>query len=305
MKALPIHVAATCLGIALSLSVAHGAEPVSVVAGIPPVVHLIERVGGPHVSVQVLSSGGSCVHQLALTPKQAVALGKARLFVTVGLPFETQLHEKLRTTQPKLKFVDIAAGITRRALDEAANQHEGHAHAAAEAHDHDHEADDPHVWLLPANVKVLAANIAAALAEVDPDHAADFRARHEQLGKEITATAERVDLALRPLRNQKVYVYHPSLGYLLDAYAVKQVAVESGGKAPSARALRDLIHRAKADEVKAIFVEQQADMRAAEAVAQAVGCTLVPFDPLAKDVLKNLESVAEKLEAGGRNRQDR
>lgn len=288
MRNLLIAVAALCA--AGALPAAENAEPMSVVVGIPPVAHLAERIGGPRVTVQVLSSGGACVHQLALSPRQAVALGKAKLFLTVGLPFETQLREKLKATSP-VKFADIAAGVKRRSLDDA-DGHEGHDHA------HDHGNDDPHVWLSPANLKTLAANVAEALSDADPAHRADYRARHEELAKEISAMAARVDRALRPLKSQTVWVYHPSLGYLLDAYEVKQVAVEAGGKAPSARALRELIHRAKNDEVKVIFVEQQADMRAAEAVAQAVGCKLARFDPLAKDVLKNLEAVAAKLEAG-------
>jgi len=60
--------------------------------------------------------------------------------------------------------------------------------------------------------------------------------------------------------------------------------------------LSDLIRKAKAENVKVIFVQPQFDKRGAEVVADAIGGVVLPLDPLAKDLLKNFEEIAVKIE---------
>ena len=280
-----------------------GPAPLEVIVSVPPIADLVERIGGENVEVHVLSSAGACAHRLTLTPRQLVDLGEARLFLLCGMPFEQGVAEKLRAVQRPLQVIDIARGIPRR-RQEAADHDDAHCDAGPECnhehgheHDHAHEAaaDDPHIWLAPQHLRTLAGHIAAALVEADPPRAADYRARLAALDGQIAAVGQRVERVLKPLRGQTIYVYHPAFGYLADAYGLRQKAVEAGGRAPAPRQLGELIAQARADQVRAIFVETQSDPRAAQAVADAIGCAVVPVDPLAKDALGNLETVAAKL----------
>ncbi len=50
-----------------------------------------------------------------------------------------------------------------------------------------------------------------------------------------------------------------------------------------------------------IFVQPQFDRRSAETVAQALGATTAVLDPLAGDVLANLEAIATAIKAALRN----
>jgi zinc transport system substrate-binding protein len=43
-------------------------------------------------------------------------------------------------------------------------------------------------------------------------------------------------------------------------------------------------------------VQPQFDKRGAEVVADAIGGVVLPLDPLAKDLLKNFEEIAVKIE---------
>ena len=45
-----------------------------------------------------------------------------------------------------------------------------------------------------------------------------------------------------------------------------------------------------------IFVEPQFDKKSAKAIAEAIGGTVVTIDPLRKNVLENLEEIAEAIE---------
>jgi zinc transport system substrate-binding protein len=173
------------------------------------------------------------------------------------------------------------------------HDHQGHDH-----HGHDHgEMPDPHVWMSPPLLKTIAGNMTEALAEADPEHAADYRAAGESLIEEIDALHEQISGALAPYQGETFYVFHPAFGYFAETYGLQQVAVETGGQSPTPRQLRGLIEQARADGVDVIFVQEQFDRRSAETVAQAIGGAVVPVDPLEEDVLATLRRLAEQLQA--------
>ena len=62
-----------------------------------------------------------------------------------------------------------------------------------------------------------------------------------------------------------------------------------------ARQLARLIERAKAANVKVIFVQPQFSEKSAEAVAEAIGGVVIPMDPLARDYLANLRKMAREV----------
>ena len=281
------------LGSSLCVSTGAAAEPMEVFAGIPPVAYLVERIGGEHLQVEVLMQPGQDPHTYEPSPKQIQSLGRAKLFFKVGMPFEERLLDKILKAQENIKVVDTAANI-KKILAVAGDEHEGgtktEKHAAADY--------DPHVWLSPPNLKIQAANIAAALAAADAAQAPAYRANLRKLDAELDALHEKIAKRMKPFAGRAIYVFHPAFGYFADCYGLKQEAVQVGGKQPSPKQLRQLIHRAQAAKVKAIFVQPQFDPHAAETIAQAIGGKVVPLNDMSKDVLANLEDISEKVEQG-------
>jgi zinc transport system substrate-binding protein len=90
-------------------------------------------------------------------------------------------------------------------------------------------------------------------------------------------------------------VYHPSFGYFLDEFGIRQEAVETGGKEPGPRTLNRLIDRAKQEGAAAIFVQAQFPVNAAKTVAAAAGAELVSLDPLSPGWLANIRLMGEAL----------
>jgi zinc transport system substrate-binding protein len=278
-------------------------------AGVPPLAYLIERIGGAHVAVRVLVQPGQDPHTFEPSPRQMMALGRATVYFEVGMPFERTLLARIRRSRPDLTVVDTAKGIQKRMMAEHHHEqagHEEHAHEAegaveAESHEgHDglnEEDADPHVWLSPSLLKVQARNIADALIAADPAHAADYRKNLDTVLKDVDATDAHVRKVLAPYKGQSFYVFHPAFGYFADAYGLKQEAVEVEGKSPSPRQLAELIHKARAENVHIIFVQPQFASASAAAVASSIDGAVVPMDSLAKDVLKNLDDMAAKIDA--------
>jgi zinc transport system substrate-binding protein len=284
-----LAVAIACTAIALvhdwgqkAHAVASGATArIPVFAGIPPLAWLVERVGGSQVEVGVLVQPGQDPHIFEPTPRQVMALGRARLFFKVGMPFENGLVQRIAANHAGLTVVDATQGIVKRtATDED---------AAGQA--------DPHVWLAPPLMRILAGNVAEALVRADPDHAADYRRRAAAVAVELDALDARIARRLAPLRGQRFYVFHPAFGYFAGTYGLVQESVEIEGKSPTPRQLQALVRQARADGVRIIFLQPQFDPHAAEAVARAIGGAVVPMDDLARDVPRNLDDVAEKIAA--------
>ncbi len=71
--------------------------------------------------------------------------------------------------------------------------------------------------------------------------------------------------------------------------------MEVGGKSPTPKQLAALIAKAKAEQVKVLFVQEQFDPRSAKVVAQATGAKVLPLNPLAENVVKNLLDISRNI----------
>ncbi len=262
---------------------------VPVFVSIPPQKYFVARVGGPHVRVSVLVPPGQSHHTYEPTPRQMVDLSRARAFFCIGLPFERQVVGKVGAAVKSLHVVETQAGIELAPNPDAHHEHD-HDHAECD------EELDLHVWMSPRLVKIQARNIAAELIRLDPEHAADYERNLAAFEADLDDVDARIAAALAPLKGREFYVFHPAFGYFAEAYGLRQVAVETGGKQPTARQLGRLIDRARESGVKLIFVQPQFARQSAEAVAQAIGGAVVPLDPLAEDYLNNLLDVAAKVQ---------
>ncbi|HOW73076.1 MAG TPA: zinc ABC transporter substrate-binding protein [Phycisphaerae bacterium] len=278
-------------------------DRVSVFVSIPPQRYFVQRIGGRRVDVAVLVPPGQSHHTYEPTPKQVVSISNARVFFRIGVPFEKNVVAKIGEAVKNLRVVDTSEGIAFRNMDaECAEEH--HAPATApDAHDAEHEGDhhehgelDPHTWLDPRLVKHQAAIICRELIALDPAHAAEYQANLDAFHIDLDNTDARIRKALKPLVGREFFVFHPGFGYFADAYGLKQVAVETGGKQPSAKHLEELIARAKRTGVRLIFVQPQFTRQSAEAVAQAIGGAVVVMDPLAEKYLDNLVDISRKIE---------
>ena len=87
-------------------------------------------------------------------------------------------------------------------------------------------------------------------------------------------------------------MFHPVFGYFADAYGLKQISVERGGKAPRGKELVAFIREAGEKGVHVIFVQPQFDKSVAMKIASSINGAVVPLDPLAYDYIENLSEMA-------------
>jgi zinc transport system substrate-binding protein len=266
----------------MQLAPVHATERPLVMVSIPPQKYLVEALAGDSVEVEVLLPGGSSPATYEPTPRQLVSLDRARLYLQIGVPFEGPLIEKAAGLMPDLRIVDCRAGVKLVPVAEG-----GHSHGA--------EHLDPHIWLDPRRMVIIATTTAGAIRALDPSTAPAIDRNLETLRKALGDVDKRVASLLKPFEGSEVLVFHPAYGYFTRRYGLRQVAVEEEGKAPSARRLASIIQSVGGRGVPAIFVQPQFSTAAAQRVADALGCELMELDPLAEDWPANMETMAIRI----------
>jgi zinc transport system substrate-binding protein len=269
----------------LTAVIAVHAEPgddvhLTVVVSILPQLEIVEHIGGSQVTAMALVPPGSFPATYDPTPKQMATLYDADLWIQIGIPFEHAITRRLATAAPELPLFDGCTGIPRRPIDRT-------THGA-----HTHGTLDPHIWLDPALAAQHAGNIAGALCAVAPESCSEFKRNLRGYRAELEAVDTRISTLLSLHRGSPIFVFHPAYGYFADRYGLVQIPVEVDGKVPTGRRLGELVDRAERSGANAIFVQPQFAGAGAHAAADAMGVEVVEIDPLARDLVANLERIA-------------
>lgn len=265
-------------------------ERLKVAVSIVPQKNLVQQIGGGLVDVQLVVQPGQSPATYEPTPRQMADFSQADLYYRIGVPFEHVWMERIQSAYPDMSILDARAGIKLRAMDE--EDHHDHGHA------HDEDGLDPHIWLSPPLIKIMAQRLKDRLIELLPKHRDVLVNNHAEFAESLDKLDADIRAILSGTESKKFMVYHPSWGYFADTYGLQQIPIESEGKEPGAKALAHLIEEAKHNHIGAIFVQKQFSQDQAKAVASAVGTKVVAIDPLSADYPENLRDVAKALADG-------
>ncbi len=305
----PAMVLMSLLALALA-AVPALAEPVPVTVSIAPQAYFARRIGGDRIEVATMVPPGADAHTFEPKPSQMAALQKARIYFSLGIDFEKAWLPRFADANKAMTIVHTDEGIVKMAMVPHVHDHADHDHAAETGHDHaaeaghdhhhhDHGGLDPHVWLSPAQVTILATAMRDALIAADPANTDAYRAGYESLVADINALDARLRAIFAPVprERRKFMVFHPAWGYFARQYGLTQIPVESEGKEPGPAELAALIDQAQKDGITVVFVQPQFSTRSAEVVARGIGGSVVPVDPLAEDWLANMDKAAAAFQA--------
>ena len=257
-----------------------------IAVSIYPQQWFVDRISGGLTRTLVLAGQGQNPHNYEPSPRQIKDLAKAAAWIVSGSEFEESLRQKIEKLFPALPVIDGTAGVVFREID-------------GDSGDEDHLSHniDRHSWLGLEPAKILAGHVKDLLIKTIPDKGPLFTENYNILVKEINDEFESLRREIAPLAGRNVFVYHPSFGYFLDEFGIRQQAVETGSKSPGPRDLSRMIALAKEEKPAVIFVQAQFPAAAAKTVADAVNAQLVWLDPLAPDWLANIRRMGEALKA--------
>ena len=161
--------------------------------------------------------------------------------------------------------------------DDEHAMHDDHAEDD-EHHAHDHGAFDPHAWQSLRHATVYVDNIAAALSKADPDNAGTYyRNREAYVGELEALDAEiREIVAGLPEGSRTVVTSHDAFQYFGHDYGLTFIAPQglSTESEVSAQDVARLIHQIRDLGIRAVFIENIADSRLLERIAEETGAVI-------------------------------
>ncbi len=274
------------------------------------------RVVGDSGRVQVvlLQDKGVDVHSYRPTAADLKAVGRCDLFIFVGGESDGWTDKALTSSRNRprktLRLLDALGGAARE--EQSLEGMEAPGVGLEEE-----GAIDEHVWLSPRVAASLIDPIAAALAEIDPQGAGDYRRNAAAYRRELEALDRDYAAAVSnaPRRTLIVADRYP-FRYLAADYGLDAFAAFPGCSAESEASFKTILFLArKVDETqaRAIAIVDESARRVAETVRKATARKdqkIVRIDPLqsatAEEVdrgktylgtmRRNLESLAEALQ---------
>ncbi len=254
-----------------------------------PQKYFVEQIAGNLLQINVLVPPGSSPHNYSVLPSQMKDLAKSKVWLQIGLlTFEDAWKEKFATINKDLTIVNCSEGIKPIAGNEC--EEEGHDHAHSDAF-------DPHVWLAPAEVRIIAQNTLGALKTAFPEHASAFDENYIRFIQKIDSLSAQIEQKLAPLQNRNVLIFHPALAYFARQFKLEQISLEMDGKEPSPKHMKDIVDRAHQQNIHVIFIQKEFDRSFAQQMAREINGEVMVIDPLDYNWEKQMLDITEKTAA--------
>ena len=270
----------TAAFMALMLAIAPGAaRKLRVVATTNDLKWAVEQIGGKNVEVVALMHPLQNPHTVQPRPSFIVQLNRADLLVRIGLDYEETWLPPLveESRNPKIRRggvgdVDASIGIPLLEIPQGrVTREQGEVHIFG----------NPHYWLDPENMKIIARNIANGLRRIDPANADEYERNLKRLERLMDDLLDETLKLAAPLRGEKFVAYHTTWSYLANRYGFRIIGYlePKPGIPPSASHLADLIVRMRQEKVKVIVKEPFYENRIPNMVAQRTGAKVVEICP--------------------------
>ena len=245
---------------------------------ITPMQSIIEEITAGDFDIEVIVPKGASPETFEPTPKQVTSFSDAELIFSTGIiDFEQSLIERI---SGDAEVVNLSNGIE---LIAGSCSHGNHKHK---------HGVDPHIWTSPRALRTMVTNAHKAIMAHYPD-SVKYTEATGRLLERIDALDTYCATRIKAEGVEAMMIYHPAYTYYARDYGIEQIAIEHDGKEPSLRQTTALIEKAKEHGVKAILRQPQYSEDKVRAIANDAGAEIITTDPLAEDILGEIERVTE------------
>lgn len=270
-------------------------EQAQIAATTLPVYEFTSRLcRGTGITVtRLVTENVSCLHDYSLNVSQVKAVESAEVVVISGAELESFMDDLLATSET---VIDSSTHVPLLGCEDE------HDHDNHDDHGHHHETD-AHIWLSPANAKIMAANICEGLSAHFPEHKELFEENLTSLHADLDALIQYGQAQLSNLSCRDMVTFHDGFAYLADAFdltILKAIEEESGSEA-SAQELIELIGMVRAHQLPAIFTEVNGSVSAADIISAETGAGVYPLNTAMAEgdyfqiMYDNIDTIREAL----------
>lgn len=299
------------LAVALVMPRAAAAGTPEVVVTIKPVHSLVAALLDGIAKPALLVDGAASPHTYALKPSDGRAIDRAQVFVRIGDTVDPFARKIVAGLDRKVTVVTLEQipGLTLKSIRTGANfeahhhddpdhggkkghdhdKHSGKAKAKSKAkdHDHDHEgAVDGHVWLDPANARVIVAHLADVLTKRYPEHSLRVAENAGKLTARLGELESALDKRMRPFAGRPFIVFHDAYQYFEARFGLTAAgAITANSEVlPGAKRISELRRRVADLGARCVFAEPQFRAKVIETIVEGTKAKPGVLDPLGADI---------------------
>jgi len=268
MKSL-IRFGLACGLAALAAAPAHA--NLKVATSLTDLASVAQFVGGTHVTAQSLCRGYEDPHFVPAKPSLMKAIQHADVFVSTGLELDSGWLPLVLpgSRNPKIQpgakgFVDASEGV--QVLEKPTGTV---SRAAGDVH----PLGNPHYYLDPKALEVVAHHLAEVFSRLDPANADAYAANAKSFDEKMDASLEKWQKEMDPYKGAPIVPYHKNFIYFIDRFGLKEFGnVEpKPGIPPTPRHIAELAEAMKKSGVKVVAYEPYYKADAANEVAKRSG----------------------------------
>lgn len=272
---------------------------INIAVSIIPQKTFVEKIGGDKVNVIAIVKPGDSPHTYEPKPSDMKEISKAVIYFPIKINFENTWLEKFANQNKNMKFVEMTNGISFITMKKHKHNKKKHKQKHSDSHKKKNTSKikpDPHTWISPLNVKIMAKNIFYSLVKIDPANKSYYKENYQNFLKEITITDNKIrEILFSVENNSKFMVFHPAWGYFARDYGLLQLKVEAEGKEPKPKELIEIIKQAKKENIKAIFTQKEFSTKSAQTIADSLNIKVLTESPLAENWSENLIRMANAI----------
>ena len=233
-------------------------DPLKVVTTFTVLADMARNVAGEAAEVVSITKPGAEIHGYEPTPQDIVGAHDADLILWNGLNLE-RWFEQFLANLGDVRSVTLTEGIDPIPIAEGA--YEGQS--------------NPHAWMGVENAMVYVDNIAAALAEHDPDNAETYAANAEaykqSIRDEIGPLRDRI--AQIPEDKRWLVTCEGAFSYLARDFGMQELYLwpMNADQVGTPRQVRAVIDGVREHEIPVVFCESTVNTAPAQQIARETG----------------------------------
>lgn len=251
---------------------------------IPPQAWLAKQIAGDRAKVLTLVPDGQNEHLYEPGTRELEELVKAKLILSMGMGFESQLAGKISEMNGRPKVLDVARTLrTIQTIDP--HHHDGHKHGS----------EDPHIWLSPRRFASLGRKMTERMIEMDPSQAPVFLKNLKSVNRTLELLDRELARDLLALKGENLMTVHPSFSYLAKDYGFSVYSLEEGGKEPGSRRLGVLRTIAREKRIRGLLAQKAFNESMANEFAASLDIPVFFVDTMQEDYPSMMRDIRNKL----------
>lgn len=222
------------------------------------IADMTRNVAGDGATVVSVTKPGAEIHGYEPTPGDLVRASDADLLLYNGMNLELWFEQFLANLG-ELPSVTVSEGVSEISI--ASDAYAG--------------KPNPHAWMSPRNAQTYVDNIAAALAEHDPENAERYRRNAEAYKARIAAAAEplRLTVSRIPEPRRWLVTCEGAFSYLARDFGLRELYLwpVNSDEVGTPKQIKRVVDTVREHDVPAVFCESTVSDAPARQVARETG----------------------------------